>query len=115
MKQKTNFTSLEKARNHDVTMPLLQALYDEFKELSKKKPDAGVSKSKITLVNRLLERVRTVLNDEDCIVFLDLLDEDNVPQISDVTIILSQYVAAMNDFHSRYYGYNGTKHDWFVK
>ena len=37
------FTTAEKAENHDNLMPLLNSMYHEFQELSKKKPD-GVLK-----------------------------------------------------------------------
>ena len=95
--------------------PLLEAMYAEFKEISKKKPDSAVSKSKMKIVNRLLEKVRTVLSDEESIGFLDILDEDDVPQASDVTLILSQYVAAMNAFRDKHYGWNGAYHVWFIE
>lgn len=108
-------TSPKKASTHDITMPLLKAMFDEFKELAKKKPDAAVSKSKLVIANRLLAKVREVLADEESIEFLDLLDEEEVPQVSDVTLIFSQYVAAMEAFSSKYYGWNGAEHDWFVK
>lgn len=111
----TNKTSLDKASTHDTTMPLLNSMYTEFKELSKKKPEAAISKNKIKFVNRLLEKVRGVLEEEDSINFLDLLDEDDVPQTSDVTLILSQYVAAMDGFKSKYHGYvSGKGHIWHV-
>ena len=51
------YTTKEKADSYDVTMPLLKAMYVEFKALSSKKPDAAVSKSKIKITNRLLEKV----------------------------------------------------------
>lgn len=107
-------TTSDKATTHDTTMPLLDSMYLEFKELSKKKPDAAVNKSKINIANRLLTKVRTVLNDEESIDFLDLLDEDDVPQVSDVTLILSQYVAAMKEFHMKYHGWDGSEHRWFT-
>ncbi|MEQ3637205.1 hypothetical protein [Alcanivorax sp.] len=109
------YTTREKAGTHDTMTPLLQAMYTEFKELSKKKPDSAVSKSKIKIVNRLLERVKTVLSDEESIEFLDMLDEDDVPQASDVTLILSQYVAAMDAFRGKHYGWDGSNHAWFIK
>ncbi|EKN3846941.1 hypothetical protein ACSILG_000913 [Yersinia enterocolitica] len=109
------YTTQEKAQTHDTMTPLLRAMYTEFKEISKKKPDSAVSKGKIKIVNRLLEKVKTVLSDEASISFLDLLDEDDVPQASDVTLILSQYVAAMDAFHEKYYGWNGSTHEWFIK
>lgn len=108
------YTTKEKAQTHDTMTPLLQAMYTEFKELSKKKPDSAVSKSKIKIVNRLLERVKTVLSDEESIEFLDMLDEDDVPQASDVTLILSQYVAAMNAFRDKHHGWDGANHIWFI-
>lgn len=107
-------TTSDKAATHDTTMPLLDSMYSEFKELSKKKPDAAVNKSKINIANRLLTKVRTILNDEESIEFLDLLDEDDVPQVSDVTLILSQYVAAMTEFHNKYHGWDGSEHRWFT-
>jgi len=109
------YTTKEKAQTHENMTPLLEAMYSEFKELSKKKPDAAVSKSKIKIVNRLLEKVTIVLSDEESIGYLDLLDEDDVPQVSDVTLILSQYVAAMKAFYQKHFGYNGSTHTWFVK
>ncbi len=109
------WTSTEKASTHDTIMPLLEAMYKEFKELSKKKPDAAISKSKINLANRLLQKVRFVLGDEESIDFLDLIEEDDVPQASDVTLMLSQYVAAMESFHNKYYGWNGSDDVWFIE
>ena len=43
---KLYYTTKERAQAYDTTMPLLEAMYLEFKDLSKKKPDAAVSKSK---------------------------------------------------------------------
>lgn len=108
-------TTEEKAKTHDTMTPLLEAMYLEFKELSKKKPDSAVSKSKIKIVNRLLDKIRIVLADEESIDFLDILDEDDVPQASDVTLILSQYVAAMKAFHEKHYGWDGSTHAWFTE
>lgn len=115
MTQNHGKTTAKKASTHDVTMPLLNAMFDEFKELAKKKPEAAVSKSKLVIANRLLQRVREVLADEESIEFLDLLDEDDVPQVSDVTLIFSQYVAAMHAFKTKYHGWNGADRAWFIK
>jgi hypothetical protein len=113
MSQAQGKTTAKKASTHDVTMPLLQAMFGEFKELAKKKPEAAVSKSKLVIANRLLQKVREVLADEQSIEFLDLLDEDDVPQMSDVTLIFSQYVAAMDAFKNKYHGWNGSEYAWF--
>ena len=82
---------------------------------STKKPDSAVSKSKIKITNRLLEKVREVLNDSKELEFLDLIEEDDIPQVSDVTLILSQYVASMDAFHNRHYGYYNEEHQWVIK
>ena len=94
---------VDKGAIHNTTMPLLEALYEEYSILSKKKPDATLSTQKIKTVNRLLVSVRQVLDSEAVIEYLDLLDEDDVPQVSDVVISLSQYVAAMKSFKRTYY------------
>ena len=113
--EKISKTEKNKADNHDTTMPLLAAMYFEFKELSKKTPSAAISKQKITIVNRLLSSLSEILADEESIKFLDVLDEDDVPQMSDVTLMLSQYVAAMKAFEGKYYGWDGLTHKWFLK
>ena len=112
---KLYYTTKEKSSIYETTMPLLNAMYSEFKELSKKKPDAVVSKSKIKITNRLLEKVRIALKGSSSIEFLDLLDEDDVPQMSDVTLILSQYVASMEAFRKRHYGYHDSEHQWALR
>lgn len=105
-------TTPEKASTYDTTMPFLRSMYTEFKDLSKKKPDTAVSKSKIKIANRLLTKLQTVLIDEEFITFLDLVDEDAVPQVSDVTLILSQYVVAMKEFRSKYSDRDGLYNEW---
>jgi len=115
MSTKQAATTMAKASTHDVMTPLLAAMYKEFKELSKKKPESAVSKNKLLIANRLLEKIREVLETEESIEFLDLLNEDDVPQVSDVTLIFSQYVAAMQAFKGRYHGWDGSEHRWFTK
>lgn len=96
-------------------MPLLKAMYGEFKELSKKKPDGAVGKGKVKIVNRLLGKCRELLADEPSVEFVDLLDEDDLPQNSDVILGLSQYVAAMTQFRSTYYGWQTNVYAWVVE
>lgn len=105
-------TTSERADLYEVTMPLLKAMHAEFKEISKKKPDAAVSKMKCSVVNRLLRSCRDVLAAEKSLEFLDLIDEDDVPQNSDLTLMLSQYVAAMQQYHGMHTDY---KSDWILE
>ena len=108
-------TTNEKVSIFKTTMPLLESMYEEFKELSKKKPDSPINKNKIKIANRLLEKIRIVLVDEDSIYFLDVLDEDDLPQASDVTLIFSQYLAAMKAFRKTYSDWNGLEQAWFTE
>src|SRR5437867_860421 len=82
--------------------PLLQAMFVEFKELSRKKPDGVLNKRKVAIVNRLLKDVLFILEDEPTRPYLDLLDEDDLPQNSDVLLMLSQFDAALDAFYDRY-------------
>ena len=110
-------TTTAKADLYDVVMPLLKAMYEDFKAFSKKKPDGAVGKNKILVTNRLLQQCRTVLESEPSLELLDLLDEDNVPQNSDVILMLSQYVAAMEQFKGTYYVYHDAMlgHAWSIQ
>ena len=114
MTHNTLGTTPQQAEAWEVAMPLLEAMYGEFKELSKKNPEVAVSKAKIALLNRLLKKCREVLKGEDALEFLDLLSEDDVPQNSDVVLMLSQYVAAMRQFHANYHGRYGTDDSWVL-
>ncbi|MEH2533908.1 hypothetical protein V1277_006796 [Bradyrhizobium sp. AZCC 1588] len=108
-------TTPEKAAKHDDLTPLLNAMFDEFQELSKKKPDGVLNKRKVEIVNRLLRDILDIVEREPTRAYLDLLDEDDLPQNSDVVLILSQAVAAMKSFRSKYYRYLGHHgHTWAI-
>ena len=107
-------TTQARADAWQTAMPLLTAMFEELKDFGKKKPDAVVSKSKIALVNRVLEACRMVLDGQPSLVFLDLLNADDVPQMSDAVLMLSQYVAAMKSFNDKYYYWDGSRHRWRV-
>ena len=96
--------SREKADLYGVVMPLLRAMYKEFTELSKKNPRDALSKNKIRMVNRVLGSCGKILDSEPSMEYLDLIEEEDATlQNSDVIIILSQYVAAMEQFRGKYY------------
>ena len=102
-------TSKEKAEIFEIIMPLLKALYEEFRELSKKKPDAKINETKINISNRLLEKSRIVLANESTIDYLILLEKDLIPSNDDVVIIMSQYMTAMNKFKKDYFNYEANR------
>ena len=102
MKRFKGKTSREKVEIYVAIAPLLRGLFEEFKEFSKKKPEGAVNKNKINVVNRLLIKCKGVLQDELSIDYLDLLNEDDVPQNSDIVLMLSQYNAAMDQYLRMY-------------
>ena len=107
---------LPRAEKHDDLMPLLNSMFREFQDLSKKKPDGALNKRKVEIVNRLLRDIHGILEGESTSMYLDLLDEDDLPQNSDVVLILGQTVAAMTNFGEKYYGYIEAiaHHAWFT-
>ena len=83
--------------------PLLDGLYFEFQEFSKKKPETSLNTNKVKMVNRILQPIKELLNDEPVSEYLDILDIDALSNNSDVILILSHYKKAMDMFKSKYY------------
>src|ERR1035437_10266635 len=113
-KPPTEKTTREKGEQYGTLCPLLEAMYREFSELSKKKQDGQVGKTKAKMVNRLLEAIHKILESEPNFMFLDRLDEDDLPQYSDVVLILGQTKAAMQAFKEKYWYYTGLEWRWFT-
>jgi hypothetical protein len=90
--------SEDEIEQFETLWPLLLAMKNEYSELSKKKQDGTLNKLKVHGVNRLLADLKALLKDEPSVRYLDVLSDDDLPQYSDVIIILSQFVAAMNAF-----------------
>lgn len=109
--------SAQQVEQYSVLEPLLSAMFREFQDLTKKKPDGALNKRKVSIVNRLLQQVLEVVAREPSRPFLDLLDEDDLPQNSDVALILGQAVAALEAFKKKYYGYRDFlgRHDWLTE
>ena len=107
-------TTAHKAAEYTTINPLLEAMYKEFQELSRKKPDGQVGPTKVKMVNRLLKAVHQLLEGEPNRGYLDELNEDDLPQNSDVVLILSQTDAAMTAFRAKYYGWDGSQTTWFT-
>ncbi len=111
------YTTKEKVNIFETTSPLFNSLYKEIQDLSKKKPDGTLNESKIKLINRLLKDIKDFLTDEKENKYLDILSDENLPQYSDVVLILSLYSAALQKFRSKYYGRDGIDYEykWFIK
>lgn len=110
-------TTAIKVSLYETIDPLLGALYDEIQILSKKKPEATLNANKVKLINRLLEDMQEIMGDEPDSKYLDMLDDDSLPQYSDVVLILSQYSAAMKTFRKKFYYQDKLTYEmkWSVK
>ncbi len=106
----SEITTAERAEKHDDLMSLLNSMFREFQDLSKKKPDGALNKRKVEIVNRLLRDIHAIVEEESTRAYLDLLDEDDLPQNSDVVLILGQAVAAMETFREKYHRYIPAAH-----
>jgi hypothetical protein len=110
------YTTRDKADCYDGVISVFVELFKELKELSKKKPDATLSASKVKIINRVLEDVRNCLEGEPEYKYLDLLDDDALPQYGDAVLILSQHDGALKGFRERCFGFtSGHGHDWFIE
>jgi hypothetical protein len=112
---RTKGTTRENIQQFKATEPLLCAMLEELRKFASKKPEATLSKQKVFIVNRLLTDLKKLLTDEPSSKYLDLLTDDDLPQYSDVVLILSQYEATLRSFRGRYHGWDGTKQVWFLR
>lgn len=110
-------TTPAKVEQYETTASLLDALYVEIQTLSKKKPEATLNASKVKLINRLLTDIKNVLSDEAGIKYLDVLDDEELPQYSDVVLVLSQFSASMKAFKQAYFRWDPGEqnHRWFTR
>ncbi|WP_299177131.1 hypothetical protein [uncultured Chryseobacterium sp.] len=87
---------------YSLLKPLFTSLLNEVKELSKKKPDEVINNFKAKTINKILERVKELLNDEPTSEFLEIIDIDTLPSNSDIVIIMVQFEASLNKFYHKY-------------
>ncbi|WP_421693235.1 hypothetical protein [Aestuariivirga sp.] len=102
----TNFnhrTTAEAVELYQATGEVFKGLIREVRELSKKKPDAILSKGKVKIINRALSDLLIVLDKEPERKFLDLLDDEDLPQTSDAVLVMVQYESALVEFPKRYF------------
>jgi hypothetical protein len=85
------------------SVKIFSGLIEEVRELSKKKPDAILNKGKVRIINRVLADLKIVLDSEPEKKFLDLLDDEELPQTSDAVLVMVQYESALAEFPNRYF------------
>lgn len=103
---RTKFTDVTTAAFVDVYnsgIGIFESLLKEVKDLSKKKSETTMSKGKVKIINRVLEDLLVILKQEPTGKYLDLLDDEALPQISDAVLIMVQFESALNSFKRKYY------------
>ncbi len=119
MKKKKIETEKRPTKNQteqfEMLFPILESVYNEIKELSKKKQDGALNVLKVKMTNRVLTKVKSILQNDPTIEFLDLLDEDIFPTNSDAVLIIAQFIAAMSQFKEKHYIWTGIEHKWITK
>lgn len=81
---------------------MIEAIYSEMKEFSKKKPDDPLNKFKVKNINRVLEQVKEILKNEPTAMFVDILDDETLPSNSDAILVVGQFKASMERFRDKY-------------
>lgn len=96
-------TTSDKTKEYDASTNVFKSLLHEVKELSKKKPDATMSKAKVKIVNRVLGNLLAVLVGQPDSKYLETLDDDVLPQVSDAVLVMVQFEAALAAFRKQYF------------
>jgi hypothetical protein len=96
----------------DMLFPILESVFGELKELSKKKQDGALNEIKVKITNKILSKVKTILKDDPTVEFLELLDDVSLPTNSDAVLIITQFKAAMEQYKSKHFYWNGQAHLW---
>ena len=94
---------------------MLSSALVEMREFSKRKQEGIISSKKIKILNRILTDIREVLSGEETVAYLDLLDEEELPQNSDAVLVLGQCLAALDRFRDAHYIYALHEHTWVTK
>lgn len=79
----------------------LEGTYSELREMARKKPNDGLSKFKMGVVNGLIGSLNSLLGKK----YMPLegfagFSEDDLPTNSDVTLILAQYVEQLERYRA---------------
>lgn len=100
-----DLTTESSVKTYESAIGVFQALLGEIRELSRKKPDATLSKNKVTLLNNVLKDLLSFLSEEAEGKYLSELVDKELPQASDALLMMVQFEASLSAFKKRYYKY----------
>lgn len=101
MSEMEHITTETAVQTYECTREIFDALLNETRELSKKKPDLELTACKVHIINRVLRELMTILQKEPEGKFLAELGQ-SLPQASDVLFVMVQFEAALDAFSERY-------------
>lgn len=116
-KNSAHLPTEEQVKKFDLLYSLLNSITKDMKEFSKKNPNEALNKLKVVLINRVLIQIEETLSLEPTVSFLELLDEETLPTNSDAVLIIGQFSSAMEQFKSKFYGWDNSERiaRWFTK
>lgn len=100
---------------YEASTPIFEGLIREIRELSRKKPDATMSAGKVKIVNRVLNDLLTILQAEPTGKYLEALDDESLPQVSDAVLTMVQFESALEAFKSKYHQYIDRERHWITQ
>lgn len=111
----SNITTNEAIEIFESSSPIFAGVIKEVRELSRKKPDATMSSGKVKIVNRVLNDLLAILKDEPEGKYLEILDDESLPQMSDAVLTMVQFESALSSFQSRYKPYVRGSRQWITQ
>ena len=74
-----------------------------------------MSPGKVKIINRVLNDLLTFLKAEPTGKYLEALDDQALPQMSDAVLVMVQFETALESFEQRYYRYVDGARYWITK
>ena len=109
--------SADKAKEFERILKQLVALYTEFSVMSGKKPTEIINLFKFRILNEYISLANNFLGDgSKPIQFFKLFEETDLPNASDIVVVLRMYLEALYDWwraRSESTGYGAA--NWIVK
>jgi len=90
---------------YESSKPIFEGVLGEVRELSRKKPDAIMSSGKVKIINRILDDLLSILGNEPEGKYLEILNDEALPQVSDAVLTMVQFETSLAAFKGRYYRY----------
>jgi hypothetical protein len=103
--------SRENAAKFELAASMFHSVREQYRILSSKKPDATLSSLKVEKLNLVLTDLLSLMEGEPSAKYLASVDDDLLPQYSDIVLIMAQFKAAMTQFADTHKGY-GYDADW---